>query len=134
MGGADGAAAANADGLLAGSLRPAPGGALRDRMRAMVRAALGVAAVAFTALVQAPVARLTAEDYARAEQFLPARANPLVRNMMGAPTWLPDGRVWYRTMRPNGTPEFVLVNPATRTRTVAPDLAKLGIEKATPAA
>ena len=75
-----------------------------------------------------PIAQLTAEDYARAERFLAPAVQPLVRNAMGAPTWLPDGRFWYRTTRASGA-EFVLVDLATRTRTTAPDLAKLGVEK-----
>jgi dipeptidyl aminopeptidase/acylaminoacyl peptidase len=95
----------------------------------MIRSALGVAAVAFASLAPFQVARLTADDYARAERFLPANTVPLVRNSIGLPTWLPDGRFWYRTTRPTGAVEFVVIDPLERTRTAAPDLAKLGIDK-----
>ena len=99
----------------------------------MIRAALGAAAVAFAALAPFQATRLTAEDYARAERFLAPTMAPLVRNSTGAPNWLPDGRLWYRTTRPSGAVEFVLIDPVKRTRATAPDLAKLGVEK-TPAA
>src|SRR5690606_32932073 len=55
--------------------------------------------------------RLTAEDYARAERFLPANTVPLVTNVASQPTWLPDGRFWYRSRTEAGL-EYVLVAPA----------------------
>ena len=62
--------------------------------------------------------QLTAADYARAERFLGANAAPLVSGNIGAPTWLPDGRFWYRTTRAAGA-EFVIVDPERRTREVS---------------
>ena len=35
--------------------------------------------------------QLAAEDYARAEQFLPWHLSPLVRNVEVRPNWLGDG-------------------------------------------
>jgi dipeptidyl aminopeptidase/acylaminoacyl peptidase len=71
-------------------------------------------------LLAAPLAaqqprQLTAQDYARAERFLGANAAPLVTGIGGRPTWLADGRFWYRTTVPAGTAFFV-VDPMRRTR------------------
>jgi dipeptidyl-peptidase-4 len=71
-------------------------------------------------LLAAPLAaqqprQLTAEDYARAERFLGANTAPLVTGTGVRPTWLGDGRFWYRTTVPSGTAFFV-VDPARRTR------------------
>jgi dipeptidyl-peptidase 4 len=68
--------------------------------------------------------QLTTEDYSRAERFLGYNTNPLVLNAGVRPTWLPDGRFWYRTTRAEG-PEFVLVDPAKRTKAPAFDHEKL---------
>lgn len=54
---------------------------------------------------------LTATDYARAEQFLAANTFPLVTGMTSPPTWLDDGRFWYRVST-NGGSTFVVVDPA----------------------
>src|SRR3712207_3544001 len=59
--------------------------------------------------------QLTAQDYARAERFLGANTAPLVSGLGAQPTWLGDGRFWYRTTVPTGTAFFV-VDPARRTR------------------
>jgi dipeptidyl-peptidase 4 len=77
----------------------------------------------------APVAaqqpdRLTADDYARAERFLGQHAMPLVSGVPGPVSWLPDGRFWYRTTTADGA-EFVMVDPARRTRESAFDHARL---------
>lgn len=48
------------------------------------------------ALAQVPRA-LTAADYARAEQFMPYNADQLVLYTADTPTWLPSGKLWYRT-------------------------------------
>jgi dipeptidyl aminopeptidase/acylaminoacyl peptidase len=71
-------------------------------------------------LLAAPAAaqqtrQLTAQDYARAERFLGANAAPLVSGTAGRPTWLEDGRFWYRATTPGGSAFFV-VDPARRTR------------------
>jgi dipeptidyl-peptidase-4 len=71
-------------------------------------------------LLAAPLAaqqprQLTAEDYVRAEKFLGATTAPLVTGTGVRPTWLGDGRFWYRTNVPAGTAFFV-VDPVLRTR------------------
>src|SRR5919201_1151348 len=72
---------------------------------------------------QAPRA-LTADDYARAERFLGAQTAPLVSGIPGRPTWLPDGRFWYRVSTSNGF-AFVVINPTTRARAAAFDQTRL---------
>jgi len=68
--------------------------------------------------------RLTADDYARAERFLAANAAPLVSGLPGPPTWLDDGRFWYRTSIEGGV-EIVMVDPARGTRVAAFDRTRL---------
>jgi dipeptidyl aminopeptidase/acylaminoacyl peptidase len=68
--------------------------------------------------------RLTADDYARAEGFLGANTAPLVSGNAGQPTWMEDGRFWYRVTTAAGA-EFVMVDPARRTRTAAFDQTRL---------
>ena len=68
-------------------------------------------------VAQEAARRLTAEDYARAERFLAPNVAPLVSGTMSPPSWLPDGRFWYRRTAPAG-PEIVMVDPARATRTV----------------
>jgi len=72
---------------------------------------------------QAPAA-LTAEDYARAERLMIYNTQPLVDGNPEMPHWLSGDRLWYRVPTARGS-EFVLVDPARRTRTVAFDQAKL---------
>lgn len=76
---------------------------------------------------QAPAPKpyqFTIEDYARAERFLAPTANPLVSGAAGRPTWLADGRFWYRASTSSGS-AFYIVNPARRTRTAAFDQQRL---------
>ena len=54
---------------------------------------------------------VTAEDYARAERFLSAHTTPLVLRSGVRPTWLDDGRFWYRVTTEKGSEAF-LVDPA----------------------
>jgi dipeptidyl-peptidase-4 len=70
-------------------------------------------------LAQSP-RQLTADDYRHAEKFVGYNTNPLVLNAGVRPNWMPDGRFWYRTLRAAG-PEFVIVDPAARTKTPAFD-------------
>ena len=63
-------------------------------------------------------ARVTADDYARAERFLAPAVNPLVSGGMTAPTWLPDGRLQYRTTTTAG-PQVVVVDPVAGTKTAS---------------
>src|SRR3990172_4492589 len=72
---------------------------------------------------QAPPA-LTADDYARAEQFMSYNTTPLVFGTAVRPSWLSGDRFWYRNSIPDGA-EFVLVAPARRTRARAFDHERL---------
>jgi dipeptidyl aminopeptidase/acylaminoacyl peptidase len=79
--------------------------------------ALAAAAPTFTpreATSQEP-RKLTAEDYARAEKFLGNNTLPLVTGLGFRPTWLDDGRFWYRTTAATGS-VFIVVDPAKKTR------------------
>ena len=67
---------------------------------------------------------LTAEDYARAERAMSYNTQALVDHGGGQPNWLANDRFWYRVMTAQGS-EFVLVDPARKTRTAAFDQAKL---------
>lgn len=97
------------------------------------RRALSVPAVALAmaALVASPPAAsaqgaastapvVTAADYARAEKFLAQTVNPLVVGGTVNATWLPDDRFTYRSTTADGF-EFMLVDPAQKTRTRAFD-------------
>ena len=55
-------------------------------------------------------AALTAADYARAEKFMAYNTTPLVLRSGVRPTWLPDGRFWYRITTEKGSEAF-LVDP-----------------------
>jgi dipeptidyl-peptidase 4 len=86
---------------------------------------LGVLASPMTARQTAPPAPhvYTSADYSRAEKFLAAATTPLVSRLTVQPTWLPDGRFWYRNTS-DGTTETVLVDPVARRRIVCtPDQA-----------
>ncbi|HEU5173524.1 MAG TPA: DPP IV N-terminal domain-containing protein, partial [Gemmatimonadaceae bacterium] len=72
---------------------------------------------------QQPV-QLTADDYARAERFLGANTLPLVSGTAGRPTWMEDGRFWYRATVPAGA-AFIVVDPARGTRQALFDQTKL---------
>jgi dipeptidyl-peptidase-4 len=72
------------------------------------------------------IGKITAEDYARAEKMLGYNTAPLVDRAGVRPTFLPDGRFWYRVLTPTGS-EYVLINPADGTRTANSDLTKLGV-------
>jgi dipeptidyl aminopeptidase/acylaminoacyl peptidase len=76
--------------------------------------ALALLLLAAPAAAQQP-RQLSAEDYVRAERFLGANTAPLVSGTAGRPTWLEDGRFWYRATTPGGSAFFV-VDPARRTR------------------
>ena len=85
---------------------------------------LSILAATAPAVAQQQPPVVTAADYARAEKFLRANTAPLVFGATVRPTWLPDDSFWYRNTIPEGS-EFVLVDPATRTRTRAFDHVKL---------
>ena len=66
-----------------------------------------------------------ADDYARAEQFLPQSVVPSLYNVTVEPHWIGDGpQFWYERDGRDGT-EYVLVDPLNRTRRPAFDHARL---------
>jgi dipeptidyl aminopeptidase/acylaminoacyl peptidase len=73
---------------------------------------------------------LTAKDYERAESFLSYGTEPLVDNNNVRPQWLAGDRFWYRILTAQGS-EFVLVDPAKRTRVAAFDQQKMALSLST---
>lgn len=65
----------------------------------------------------------TAEDYKRAEKFMPYNTRPLVYHDVHV-KWLDDDRLWYRNLGPDGS-AFVLFDAAHGTRKPAFDHAKI---------
>ena len=86
--------------------------------------ALSLLALSAAVPLRAQRPALTAADYARAEKFMGYNATPLVFGAGVRPSWLPDGRVWYRNTIPGGT-EVILVDPVRKTRGRAFDQARL---------
>jgi len=66
---------------------------------------------------------VTAEDYARAEKFMPYSTTPLVFGTV-RPTWLKDDRFWFRDVGAEGS-EFILVDAATGKRSTLFEHSKL---------
>ena len=96
-------------------------------MRRVPAIALAAAAAAITAVAaqaQQAARQLTAADYGRAEQFLGYNTVPLVLGANVRPAWLAGDRFWYRNTIPDGA-EFVLVDPARKTRARAFDQVRL---------
>ncbi|MGI8494801.1 MAG: DPP IV N-terminal domain-containing protein, partial [Pyrinomonadaceae bacterium] len=75
---------------------------------------------------------LTADDYARAENFLSYKIAPLVDRAGIRPVWLTGERFYYRNLLANGS-EFILINPANGSRQPAFDQAKLAAALSTAA-
>ena len=67
---------------------------------------------------------LTAKDYAHGESLLFYNTQQYIDHGSVQPHWLTGDRFWYRDLNPKGS-EFILVNPATGTRSVAFDQQKL---------
>jgi dipeptidyl aminopeptidase/acylaminoacyl peptidase len=97
------------------------------RFRALLPTLLA-AAVAATfpppAAAQHSPRQLTDSDYAHAERFLSYNTGKLVFGATVRPTWLAGDRFWYRNTIREGF-EFVLVDPARKSRERAFDQAKL---------
>ena len=70
--------------------------------------------------------RLTRDDYARAERQLSPSTGPLVLGGTVAPTWMEDGRFWYRN-RFAGGEEIVVVDPRTGARERAFDHQRVAV-------
>jgi dipeptidyl-peptidase-4 len=85
--------------------------------------AFAILAAPLAAAAQTPPV-VTADDYARAEQFLGTTTRQLVSGIPGRPTWLADGSAWYRVTGANGA-RFILVDPDQRTRADAFDHERL---------
>jgi dipeptidyl-peptidase 4 len=90
---------------------------------------LSIGTFAFGVAAQNSKTTLTADDYARAEKMLGYNTAPLVDRAGIRPTFLPDGKFWYRILTPTGS-EYVLVNPADGSRKANTDATKLGINAA----
>ena len=67
---------------------------------------------------------VTADDYARAEQFLRQNTSPLVFGATVRPNWLENGRFWYQNTFSEGS-EFIMVDAGRRTRERAFDHERL---------
>jgi dipeptidyl-peptidase 4 len=68
--------------------------------------------------------QLTTEDYARAEKWMAYNVNSLVYHGVARPTWMEDGRFWYRDNGPDGV-TYVVVDPVKGTKAPAFDQEKL---------
>src|ERR1051325_1268181 len=91
------------------------------RHRVIFLATLALCSCAGLLQAQQPI---TAADYARAERYLASGTMPLVYGASVRPTWLNDGRLWYRNAIPEGF-EYVLVDPVKKTRARAFDQSRL---------
>jgi dipeptidyl aminopeptidase/acylaminoacyl peptidase len=98
-------------------------------MRALLAISL-LAAVPLAPLAAQQPLRITADDYARAERALAPNVAPLISGFGVRPTWLADGRFWYRATVPNGS-AFFLVDPARRSRESLFDATRLATALAT---
>ena len=78
-------------------------------------AALLVLAAPLGAIAAQEPRKLTADDYARAEKNLGVTTAGLVSGTLGRPSWLGDGRFWYRTTVASGS-AFFIVDPAKKSR------------------
>ncbi len=99
----------------------------RKQMKNISLVALALLTFTLSIVAQHPV--FTAADYARAEKMLGYNTAPLIDRNGVKPTFLADGRFWYRVLTPTGV-EFVLINPADGSRKAASKLADLGVPTA----
>ncbi len=67
---------------------------------------------------------LSAKDYERAEQFMGYNTDPLIDGGNARPNWLPDDRFWFLSASQKKN-EFILVDPAKKSKAPAFDHAKL---------
>ncbi|MDQ7949007.1 MAG: DPP IV N-terminal domain-containing protein [Pedobacter sp.] len=81
-------------------------------------------AIAFTGMAYAQKASLTADDYARAEKFMAYNTAQYVDREFLDLNWLSDDRFWYSIRTTAGT-EFMVVDPAKKSRTAFTDREKM---------
>ncbi len=94
----------------------------------LVLAGLGVAGRAGAGIAQGAPPQITAAQYAAAERMLSVNADKLVFRDKIVPQWIDEGaQLWYRVRTPAGA-EFILVDPARRTRRPAFDHVRLAAE------
>ncbi|MBK6749422.1 MAG: DPP IV N-terminal domain-containing protein [Pyrinomonadaceae bacterium] len=86
--------------------------------------AIVVISYSISAFAQQPP--ITAADYARAEKMLGFATAPFVDRAGARPTFLPDGRFWYRVLTATGS-EYVLINPVDGTRKAGATMADIGV-------
>src|ERR1700748_62774 len=67
---------------------------------------------------------LTTKDYERAESMLSYGTEPYIDHAGVRPNWVDGDKFWYRVLTANGS-EFILVDPAKKSRAAAFDQAKL---------
>lgn len=77
--------------------------------------AFALVVLAATVPVLSQQGAVTAKDYARAEKFLTYNTTPLLLRSGVRPTWLEDGRFWYRITTEKGSEAF-LVDPVKATK------------------
>jgi dipeptidyl aminopeptidase/acylaminoacyl peptidase len=105
--------------------RPLRGSSFRRDPRRMHRLTVLAACIAIaTPAAAQSTPKITAADYDRAVRFLAPSVNPLVVGGEVAAHWLPDGRFWYRNEVAGGH-EFIIVNPARKSRARAFDHAAI---------
>lgn len=92
--------------------------------RVLTSLAVCVMSFASAPALTQPPATPTIEDYTRAEKFMPYNTAAMIVGATGHPTWLEDGRVWYRRTTGTGS-EFIAVDPVRGTRGPAFDHAWL---------
>ncbi|MBS1521499.1 MAG: DPP IV N-terminal domain-containing protein [Bacteroidetes bacterium] len=68
--------------------------------------------------------QLTAKDYEHAEKFLSYNTTPLIDHENVNAVWFDGDKFWYRVLTAKGS-EFILVDPAKKTRAAAFDQQKL---------
>jgi len=66
---------------------------------------------------------LTTKDYERAESRLSYGTEPFIDHGAVRPEWTADGKFWFRSLTPTGS-EFIVVDPAKKTRLPAFDHAR----------
>ena len=85
---------------------------------------LAVAVITFAFNAGAQLTQLTKKDYENAERFMSYNIDPFIDGGNVRPNWLPGDQFWYLASTSTKS-EFILVDPAKKTRTTAFDHQKL---------